>query len=87
MFAAEEHRTSLQMSPPVPTVPADLRRNTASGLSDLPLKLRFQTPNLLHSEDPEMLSPYTVYTVMPPRIGILSFPDETSDYLIQKMLT
>jgi hypothetical protein len=24
---------------------------------------------------------------MPPRIGILSFPDETSDYLIQKMPT
>ena len=57
MSAAEEHVTSLHMSPPVPTVLADLRRNTASRLSDLPLKIRFQTLNLLHSENPEMLSP------------------------------
>jgi hypothetical protein len=86
MFAAEKHVTSLHMSP-VPTVPADLIRNTASGLSDLTLKLRFQTLNLLQSENTEVLSPYTVWTVMPPRIGILSFPDKTSDYFIQKMLT
>ena len=57
MSAAEEHVTSLRMSSPVPTVLADLRRNTASRLSDLPLKIRFQTLNLLHFENPDVLSP------------------------------